>query len=201
MKIVNKYILVSCVFCYFAGLYMIAVKAGIMRLLSRYGISQILNEWPKDFPSIGLVSAFVAVYTILFIIITIWIYKANERHAEATDKLQQETAEIRNYAEELSLTISSYKQLVAKNIVTSKSLIQQLQLLQKQITSMHPSIFKDPTSVNCLNRIISEIGDTVNTIKEASPENVEALNVSLAKQIEDDLIEVKRIKSNSITIK
>ena len=40
MKIVNKYILASCVFCYFAGIYLIASKMGIMRLISRYGLSR-----------------------------------------------------------------------------------------------------------------------------------------------------------------
>ena len=38
MKIVNKYILASCVFCYFAGIYMIADKVGFLRFADEYGI-------------------------------------------------------------------------------------------------------------------------------------------------------------------
>ncbi len=201
MKIVNKYILASCVFCYFAGLYMIAAKAGIMRLISQYGLHRTFNEWPEDFPSFGLVSAFLVLYTIVFVIITIWIYKANERHAQATDKLQAEAAQIRDYASDLGLTISVYNRLTSQRQGIDKAQGQRMQLLQKQIMSLHPSVFNDPTSANCINRIVEEISDAVNVLKTAPEENLSTLSASLSNLIEDDIVEVKRLKTNSVTVR
>ena len=193
----------SCVFCYFAGLYMIAAKAGITRLISQYGLHRTFDEWPADFPSFGLVSAFLIAYTIAFFIITIWIYKAMQRHAIETDKLQGETSIIHNYAEELSLTVSLHNRLVRDMVISDKNQKQRqkLQLLQKQIAALAPSVFKDVTAESCIQRIVSEIGDAVNSIKNAPKENIPTLTDTLTNLIEDDLIEVKKLRTNSISIK
>ena len=52
MKFISKVTIISCVCCYFGGLWFIASRFGLAKLLSRYGLSQAFNEIPKNFPQI-----------------------------------------------------------------------------------------------------------------------------------------------------
>ena len=201
MKIVNKYILASCVFCYFAGIYMIADKVGFLRFADEYGIENLLKEWPEELPSLSFVWGFLAVYTFVFIIITYVIYRANETHAKETDKLQQQSEELHNYTDRLALKISQYKRFCKEKNIVDKSLEQRLDLLQKQLAALSPAVYKDNANVNSISRIVNEIGKAVGNLKTGEENNWTELNTQFKNLVEDYIDEVQRIRTTSITLK
>lgn len=201
MKIVNKYILASCVFCYFAGIYMIADKVGFLRFADEYGIENLLKEWPEELPSLSFVWGFLAAYTFVFIIITYVIYRANETHAKETDELQQKSGELHNYTDRLSLNISQYKRFCKENNIVDRTQEQRLDLLQKQLAALSPAVYKDNANVNSISRIVNEIGKAVTNIKTSGENDRAELNKQFKNLVEDYIDEIQRIRTTSITLK
>lgn len=194
MKIVNKYILASCVFCYFAGIYMIADKLGLLQYISRYGI----NDWPEEFPSLTTIGIFLIIYTLLFVIITYWIYRANERHAIETDVLQQKVSTIHNYSERLSLVISQYNRICREKNISNKTLGQRLQLLQKQVAALPPAVLNSDGADN-VARIVNELNEAVTNMKMSVEHDMAAFNIEFGNLVERSIDEVQSIRSNSLS--
>lgn len=194
MKIVNKYILASCVFCYFAGIYMIADKLGLLQYISRYGI----NDWPEEFPSLTTIGIFLIIYTLLFAIITYWIYRANERHAVETDVLQQKVSTIHNYSERLSLVISQYNRICREKNISNKTIGQRLQLLQKQVAALPPAVLNSDGADNVV-RIVNELNEAVASMKMSVEHDMAAFNTEFGNLVERSIDEVQSIRSNSLS--
>ena len=194
MKIVNKYILASCVFCYFAGIYMIADKLGLLQYISRYGI----NDWPEEFPSLTTIGIFLIIYTLLFVIITYWIYRANERHAVDTDVLQQKVSTIHNYSERLSLVISQYNRICREKNISNKTIGQRLQLLQKQVAALPPAVLNSDGADN-VARIVNELNEAVASMKMSVEHDMAAFNIEFGNLVERSIDEVQSIRSNSLS--
>jgi hypothetical protein len=201
MKIVNKYILASCVFCYFAGIYLIASKMGIMRLISRYGLSRTLDEWPADFPSLNIIFICLVVYTIFFAIITYVIYRNIESHSKDMDVLQQKASTLHNYSEGLTLVVSHYNRICREKNISNKTQTQRLQLLEKQVSSLPASVLNDNNVGNKIVRIISEVDDAVSNMETTAESDIVANNIQLSNLIERAIEDVQRLKTNSVTIK
>ena len=194
MKIVNKYILASCVFCYFAGIYMIADKLGLLQYISCYGI----NDWPEELPSLTTIGIFLIIYTLLFVIITYWIYRANERHAVETDVLQQKVSTIHNYSERLSLVISQYNRICREKNISNKTLGQRLQLLQKQVAALPPAVLNSDGADN-VARIVNELNEAVTNMKMSVEHDMAAFNIEFGNLVERSIDEVQSIRSNSLS--
>lgn len=194
MKIVNKYILASCVFCYFAGIYMIADKLGLLQYISRYGI----NDWPEEFPSLTTIGIFLIIYTLLFAIITYWIYRANERHAVETDVLQQKVSTIHNYSERLSLVISQYNRICREKNISNKTIGQRLQLLQKQVAALPPAVLNSDGADN-VARVVNELNEAVASMKMSVEHDMAAFNIEFGNLVERSIDEVQSIRSNSLS--
>ena len=201
MKIVNKYILASCVFCYFAGIDLIASKMGIMRLISRYGLSRTLDEWPADFPSLNIIFICLVVYTIFFAIITYVIYRNIESHSKDMDVLQQKASTLHNYSEGLTLVVSHYNRICREKNISNKTQTQRLQLLEKQVSSLPASVLNDNNVGNKIVRIISEVDDAVSNMETTAESDIVANNIQLSNLIERAIEDVQRLKTNSVTIK
>lgn len=201
MKTVNKYILASCVFCYFAGLYLIAVKMGIMRLISRYGLSQAIDEWPADFPSLNLVYICLAVYTVFFATITYIIYKNIESHAKDMDVLRQKASTLHNYSEGLALVVSRYNRICREKNVSNKMQSQRLQLLERQVSSLPASVLNNSSAGSKIVQLVSELDDAVSNIETTAEDNVVANNIQFSNLVERAIEDVQRLKTNSVTIK
>jgi len=200
MKTVNKYILASCVFCYFAGIYLIAAKMGIMRLISRYGLSRILDEWPADFPSLNLVYICLAVYTIFFAIITYIIYKNIESHGKDMDALQQKASTLHNYSEGLALVVSRYNRICREKNISNKMQSQRLQLLEKQVSSLSASVFNN-CSGSKIAQIVNELDDAVSNMETTAESDVVSNNIQFSNIVERAIEDVQRLKTKSVTIK
>lgn len=201
MKIVNKYILASCVFCYFAGIYLIAVKMGIMRLISRYGLSRALDEWPADFPSLNLAYICLAVYTVFFAFITYIIYRNIESHGKDMDVLQQKASAIHNYSEGLVLVVSRYNRICREKNISNKMQSQRLQLLEKQVSSLPASVFNNNNAGSKISQIISELDDAVSTMESTTESDIQASMNQFSNLVECAIDDVQRLKNNSVTIK
>lgn len=201
MKTVNKYILASCVFCYFGGLYLIAAKFGIMRLISRYGLSQALDEWPADFPSLNLVYICLAVYTVFFAIITYIIYRNIESHGKDMDVLQQKASTLHNYSEGLALVVSRYGRICSEKNIPNKIQSQRLQLLEKQVSSLSASVFNNSNAGSKIVQIVSELDDAVSNMETTAENDIVANNIQFSNLVERAIEDVQRLKTNSVTIK
>lgn len=201
MKTVNKYILASCVFCYFAGIYLIAAKMGIIRLISRYGLSRTLDEWPADFPSLKLVYICLAIYTVFFAILTYVIYRNIESHGKDMDVLQQKASTIHNYSEGLALVISRYIRICREKNISNKMQSQRLQLLQKQMSSLPASVLNNSSAGCKIARIVSELDDAVSNMETTAESDIIANNLQLSNLVERSIEDVQRLKTNSVTIK
>lgn len=201
MKTVNKYILASCVFCYFAGIYLIAAKMGIIRLISRYGLSRTLDEWPADFPSLKLVYICLAIYTVFFAILTYVIYRNIESHGKDMDVLQQKASTIHNYSEGLALVISRYIRICREKNISNKMQSQRLQLLQKQMSSLPASVLNNSNAGSKIARIVSELDDAVTNMETTAESDVVANNIQFSNLVERAIEDVQRLKTNSVTIK
>ena len=200
MKTVNKYILASCVFCYFAGIYLIAAKMGIMRLISRYGLSRTLDEWPADFPSLNLLYICLAIYTIFFAIVTYIIYRNIESHGKDMDVLQQKASTLHIYSEGLALVVSRYNRICREKNISNKMQSQRLQLLEKQVSSLPASVLNNNTASK-IARIVSELDDAVSNMETTAESDVVANNIQFSNLVERAIEDVQRLKTNSVTIK
>lgn len=201
MKTVNKYILASCVFCYFGGIYLFITKAGIMRIVSQYGIRQFISsEWPEDFPSLTVVYIGLIVYTILFAIITFCIYRAIEKHSVETDKLQQKSSVIHNYSEQLSTLVLQYGRICREKNIANKVQLQRFQLLQKQVSALSPSVFNDNTANDSIMMLINDLREATTNLQTSTETNQMNFHTQLSNIIENGIADVQYLQTKNITI-
>ena len=147
----------SCVFCYFAGLWMIASRFGLIKLLSRYGNSEIFNQIPKNFPNIEYLYFGLAGYTLIFAIITYVIYKVVTQANKEQYLLQQQTNEITDYAENLSVLLSAYIRYEKANNITDKTAEQKLKLIQRQVAALPPVVMRNTSMKSALSGIVADL--------------------------------------------
>ena len=145
MRTVNKIILFSCIFCYFAGLYLIALKFGLIKLLVRYEISEWFNEVPKDFPQMKYLYIGLAVYTVFFLMISIVIMRTASRPGDDMEQLQGDIVEVNNFSEDINALIRAYKNVESANVEAQEMVLTKLRALQRQIAALPPAVVQDST--------------------------------------------------------
>ena len=145
MRTVNKIILFSCIFCYFAGLYLIALKFGLIKLLVRYEISEWFNEMPKDFPQMKYLYIGLAVYTVFFLMISIIIMRTASRHGDDMEQLQGDIVEVNNFSEDINALIRAYKNVESANVEAQEIVLTKLRALQRQIAALPPAVVQNDT--------------------------------------------------------
>lgn len=188
-------------FCYFTGIYLIAVKMGIIRLISRYGLSRFIDEWPADFPSLNLVYICLAVYTIFFALVIYIIYRNIESHSKDMDVLQQKASTLHNYSEGLALVISRYNRVCREKNISNKMQSQRLQFLVKQLSSLSASVLNNSSAGSKIARIVSDIDDAVSNMETTAEQDIGGANIQFSSLVEQAIDEVQRLRTNSINIK
>ena len=188
-------------FCYFAGIYLIAVKMGFMRLISRFGLSRTFDEWPADFPSLNLIFICLAIYTVFFAIITYIIYWNIESHGKDMDVIQLKASTLHNYSEGLALVVSRYNRICREKNISDRMQSQRLQLLEKQISSLPASVLNTSNAGSKIAQIVSELNDAISNMETTSENDIEANNIQFSNLVERSIEDVKRLKNNSVTIK
>lgn len=144
----------SCVFCYFAGLWLVASRFGLIKILTRYGISEMFDQIPKDFPNIVYLYYGLVAYTILYIVIVCIIYKVTTKADKEQDTLQQQAGVIVNYAEKTNVLIAAYVRYAKANNITDKAAEQKLKMIQRQIASLPSSIVNNSTATSTLTNLL-----------------------------------------------
>lgn len=182
MKTVNKIILLSCIFCYFAGLYIIALKFGLLKLLTRYGLSEMFDEIPKNFPEIKYLYWGLAIYTIIYLLLSFIIMRTASKHGKEMDQVKNEASVVQDYSETLRL-------LVAQN--SNNTIKPKLQMLQRQVAALPPAVIRDATAHQELSNIVA----MVNVVVESNDEQ-NALSA-----INDAMMKVKSLQRKSVTRK
>ena len=191
----------SCVFCYFAGIYLIASKLGFLRIINQYGISRIMDEWPADLPSLKFVYICLAIYTIIFAIITYIIYRNIESHGKDMEALQQKTSTIHNYSEVLALAVSRYNRVCREKNISNKIAGQKLQLLEKQVSSLPASVLNDSNAGDKIAHIVSEIDAAISNMDSSAESDLETINTKFRNLVESGIEDIQRLSANNINLK
>ena len=191
----------SCVFCYFAGIYLIASKLGFLRIINQYGISRIMDEWPADLPSLKFVYICLAIYTVIFAIITYIIYRNIESHGKDMEALQQKTSTIHNYSEVLALAVSRYNRVCREKNISNKVAGQKLQLLEKQVSSLPASVLNDSNAGDKIAHIVSEIDAAISNMDSSAESNLETINTKFRSLVESGIEDIQRLRANNINLK
>jgi hypothetical protein len=151
------------VFCYFAGLWIVASRFGLVKLMTRYGISEIFDEIPKDFPNMKYLYYGLLIYTILYAIVCYVIYKYVSKATEEQEVVQQQVAEVTNFAEQTNVLLSSYVRYAKENEIADKTAEQKLRLVQRQIAALPAGIAATPSAKSSITNIISELRDQLSS--------------------------------------
>lgn len=159
MKARRNIIMCSCVFSYFAGLWIIASRFGFIKLLTRYGISEVFDQIPKDFPNMKYLYYGLGIYTVAFVIITYIIYKVTLQADKEQETLQQQVSETMNYAEKIRVLTAAYLRQAKTTDITDKAAEQKLKMIQRLVDSLPPAIIRNPSMKSNLSSIITELQD------------------------------------------
>lgn len=188
MKTITKITLPSCVVCYFGGLWFIASRFGLVKLLSRYGFSQAFNEIPKDFPEIKYLYIGLAIYTVLFAILTYLLYGYTERTVKEQEQLQQEASVVVSYAECMNVLLAEYDRSSIKDVAVK----QKLQKLSRQIASLPPAVVRNVT-------LKSEVVNIVTGLKDLLSDNCTGGTFGAA--VDNACDAISSVKRRSVTVK
>lgn len=176
----------SCLFCYFAGLWMIASRFGLIKLITRYGLAESFDQIPKDFPQVKYLYIGLAVYTVLFVILSYFIYKYSERTAKEQVQLQQEVSIVVSYAERMNLLLSQYERSSIKDAKQKQKLL----TLSRQIASLPPAVVRNAS-------LKSEVANTVSGLQNLLADNCSADVFSSA--VDDARDAIDSVKRRSVT--
>ena len=139
---------------------MIASRFGLMKLITRYGLSESFDQIPKDFPQIKYLYIGLAVYTVLFVALSYFIYKYSERTAKEQVQLQQEVSIVMSYTERMNVLLSQYEH----SSIRDTKVRQKLQTLSRQIASLPPAVVRNAS-------LKSEVTNIVGSLQELLADN------------------------------
>lgn len=187
MKTVTKIIIYSCVFCYFAGLWLITSRFGLIKLIARYGLAESFDQIPKDFPQIKYLYIGLVVYSVLFLILSYIMYKFSEGTVKAQEQLQHEASVVVTYGERMNILLSQYERSNIKDVKTK----QELQTLSRKITSLPPAVVRNVV-------LKTEVSNIIGTLQDLLSDNCSAEAFSAATGNACDAVD--SIKRKSVTI-
>lgn len=188
MKTITKIIMYSCLFCYFAGLWIISSRFGLIKLITRYGLAESFHQMPKDFPQVKYLYIGLVGYSVLFLLLSYIIYKYSERSVNEQEQLQEEVYMVMSYTERLNNLLSQYDHSDIKDVNTK----QKLQTLSRQIASLPPAVIRKVE----LKTVVSEIVDNLQHLLSDNC-SIEAFSAAIDKARDT----VDSIKRRSVTIR
>lgn len=168
---------------------------GIMRLISRYGLSRAFDEWPENFPSLNFVLICLAIYSFIFALLTYIIYRNIENHGKVMDVLQQKAVKLRNYKERIVLIMTRYNRVCRDKNLSNKIQAQRLQLLEKQVSSLPTSVYNNPSADIIIERIVNEIDNAVSNMETNIENDIAESNIRFGNLVEQAIDDVKRLRT------
>ena len=188
MKTVTKITLCSCLFCYFAGLWAIASRFGIVKLIMRYGLAESFDQIPADFPQVKYLYIGLAVYTVLFVLLSYILYRYSEGAVKEQETLQQESAVVVSYGERMKALLAQYN----RSSTQDAKVRQKLQTLSRQIASLPPAVARNAG-------LKSEVANIVSGLQNLLTDG--CASEAFAAAIDNARDAVDSVKRRSITTK
>lgn len=178
----------SCVFCYFAGMWMIADQLDLIDEVYEFGVIEVLhgnvpNDIPWNYLYIGL-----AVYTLLFAVVTYILFRFCERAVKEQEQLQEEASVVMSYTERMKILLSQYE----RNDIKDVNVKQKLQTLSRQIASLPPTVVRNAN-------LKSEVSNIVETLQDLLSDKCSVESFSAA--IDNARDSIDSVKRRSVTIK
>ncbi len=177
MKSVTKIILCFCLFCYFAGLWILATRFGLIKLIFKYGITQFVEWIPKDFPKFEYLSIGLVAYTVIFILFYYILSEICDKIVREQEKLQEDSSTISSYTNQVMELITLYKCQNGKD----EKVKNKIQSLSRKIASLPPSFIRN-VDVDCIGNIIDHLRNQIND--NVSPEVLSSSIDTAKEQIE-----------------
>ena len=179
MKSVNKIILLSCLFCYVAGLYYIA----------QYYFENLAEVIDIKYFYLTLV-----VYTILAIAITIFIHRQNVAHAKDVGEQMQKLGNIHAVVGQIDSLASRYGYVANAD----KAVKDAFTLLSRKIGSLTPGIFASNAAQSTLSGIIERVGQALDNVEQAHGDEQQSLGSELLKVIRQAIDAVDQLRNSTI---
>lgn len=190
MKTVSKIVLCSCIFCYFAGFYIIGVKFGLLKLLSHYGLSRRIEEVSQDFPNMKYLYIALIIYTIVYVFIAYIIMLVTIRHEKQMVQFQQQASEINDFADDVNVVLAKIIR-DQENWQADDQLKNKLKMLQRQVAALPPQVIRDKNMKADLTSMISNMKDMMSNNDYAK----------LSANLDELIDEVKSMKRRSVNRK
>lgn len=130
----------------------------------------------------------LAIYTVLFVIVTYIIYRYTEQTSKEQDQLQQESSVVVSYAECMNVLLAQYDRSSIKDVAVK----QKLQKLSRQIASLPPAVVRNAT-------LKSEVVNIVSALKDLLSDNCTGGTFGAAVDNASDAI--NSVKRRSVTVK
>lgn len=168
---------------------------GFMRLISRYGLNRAFEEWPANFPSLNFVLICLAIYTLIFTLLTYIIYRNVENHGKEMDVLQQKAVKLRNYTERIALIMTRYNRVCRDKNISNKVQTQRLQLLEKQVSSLPTSVYNNNTTDVIIGEIVNKIENAVSNMETNVENDIAELNIRFGNIVEQAIEDAKQLRT------
>lgn len=153
----RRIILCSCVVCYFFGLWNIASRFGITKILMRYGVSDLFDEFPKNFPQMEYLWVGIAAYTLLFLTATWIIYRVTTKAEQEQSVIQDGASEIRALTVRVDAIYALYRNYAATNGTADLRVERALKHIQRQIAALPASVTTDRAVMDKLSDVIESV--------------------------------------------
>lgn len=155
MKTVTKITLWTCVFLYFAGLWVIASRFGLLKLISKYGLSQAFEQIPENFPQMKYLYIGLIAYTLIFAALVWLICRYTEQASKEQEQLQQEASVVVSYSERMYRLLATFERSEMNDAKTK----QKLQNLTRRITSLPPAVTRNSSLNSEVSNIVGRLQD------------------------------------------
>ena len=165
---------------------MIASRFGLVKLVSKYGLTAAFTQIPKDFPQMKYLYMGMAAYTVLFVLLSILIVRFTNKASKEQEALQRESAKVASLEESMNVLVSRYGRSQAKD----GKVMAELQTLTRKVSS--PAVVRN-AGMN------SEVENIIQTLQDMLADKCTAEAFSAAIREAQDAVDSIKRRSRIIT--
>lgn len=179
MKSVNKIVLLSCLFCYVAGLYYI----------TKYYYENLSQAIDVKYFYIALV-----VYTLLAIAITVFIHRQNVAHAKDVGEQMQKQGNIQSVAGQIDALASRYGYVEGAD----KAVRDAFTLLSRKVGALTPGIFASSAAQTTLSGIVKRVGQALDLVEHAGADERKTRGEELLKTVRQATDAIDQLRQSTV---
>ena len=167
---------------------MIASRFGLVKLVSKYGLTAAFTQIPKDFPQMKYLYMGMAAYTVLFVLLSILIVRFTNKASKEQEALQRESAKVASLEESMNVLVSRYGRSQAKD----GKVMAELQTLTRKVSSLPPAVVRNAG-------MTSEVENILQTLQDMLADKCTAEAFSAAIREAQDAVDSIKRRSRIIT--